>query len=83
MSLIHALRHEVKPIASSSNLPRRPDSHPAAPVEQARGTQPFVEINQTPREGQTVFEQSLPSRTTKSRRAVITVLLVLANLVQV
>jgi hypothetical protein len=42
-----------------------------------------VEYHLAPREGQPVFERSLPSRTTKSLRVAMTALLVLANLVQV
>ncbi|KAJ5394815.1 uncharacterized protein N7487_009118 [Penicillium crustosum] len=81
MSLLHALRHETKPVASST-VPRELDLTPAIPVEHVPDTQVSVEENSTPRDGQPVFERTLPSRTTKSRRVVITTLLVSANLVQ-
>ncbi|CAI7641015.1 unnamed protein product [Penicillium viridicatum] len=81
MSLLHALRHETKPVASST-VPRELDLTPATPVEHVPDTRVSVEDNLTPRDGQPVFERTLPSRTTKSRRVVITALLVLANLVQ-
>lgn len=82
MSLLHALRHETKPVASFT-VPRELDLTPATPVEHVPDTRVSVEDNSTPRDGQPVFERTLPSRTTKSRRVVITTLLVLANLVQV
>ncbi|KAJ5531835.1 hypothetical protein N7527_005228 [Penicillium freii] len=81
MSLLHALRHETRPVASST-VPRELDLTPATPVEHVPDTRVSVEDNLTPRDGQPVFERTLPSRTTKSRRVVITALLVLANLVQ-
>ena len=85
MSLFHALRHEVKPAASATAVPHSlVDSNPTPPVERVPEVQHGpVDDNLTPREGQAVFEQTLPSRTTQSRRVVITTLLVLANLVQV
>jgi hypothetical protein len=82
MSLVHALRHEVKP-ASATVLPHSfITPNPTAP-EQIPEVQNVADDNLTPREGQPVFEQTLPSRTTQSRRVAITGLLVLANLVQV
>ncbi|KAJ5424954.1 hypothetical protein N7465_000024 [Penicillium sp. CMV-2018d] len=81
MSFLHALRHETKPVASST-VPRELDLTPATPVEHVPDTRVSVEDNLSPRDGQPVFERTLPSRTTKSRRVVITALLVLANLVQ-
>ncbi|KAJ5593761.1 hypothetical protein N7537_010665 [Penicillium hordei] len=81
MSLLHALRHETKPVALST-VPRELDLTPATAAEHAPDPQDSVEGNSTPRDGQPVFEQTLPSRTTKSRRVVITALLVLANIVQ-
>ncbi|KAJ5193589.1 hypothetical protein N7449_009731 [Penicillium cf. viridicatum] len=81
MSLLHALRHETKPVASST-VPRELDLTPATPAEHVPDPQVSVEDNLTPRDGQPVFERTLPSRTTKSRRVVITALLVLGNLVQ-
>ncbi|KGO42788.1 Major facilitator superfamily domain, general substrate transporter [Penicillium expansum] len=81
MSLLHALRHETKAVISST-VPRELDLTPATPAEHVLDTQGFVTDNSTPRDGQPVFERALPSRTTKSRQVVITVLLVLANLVQ-
>jgi hypothetical protein len=85
--MLHAI-HEVKPTSPS----REPQiqvgpSPPAAPRTQVtehvteHGTSNVPES--TPREGQPVFERTLPSRTTKSRQVAITTLLVLANLVQV
>ncbi|KAK4861864.1 hypothetical protein LT330_003899 [Penicillium expansum] len=81
MSLLHALRHETKAVISST-VPRELDLTPATPAEHVLDTQGLVTDNSTPRDGQPVFERALPSRTTKSRQVVITVLLVLANLVQ-
>lgn len=73
---------ELSPFASST-VPRELDLTPATPVEHVPDPQVSVEDNSTPRDGQPVFERTLPSRTTKSRQVVITALLVLANLVQV
>jgi hypothetical protein len=87
MSLLHALRHEVKPAASAAAtaIPHSViDSNPTTPAEQVPDVQDGpADDNLTPREGQAVFEQTFPSRTTQSRRVVITTLLILANLVQV
>lgn len=82
MSLINVLRHDIKPtstvtprtLAGSSTTPAQVES----PVENLT-----ADDDLSPRQGQMVFEQTLPSRTTESRRVAITVLLVLANLVQV
>lgn len=82
MSLLHALHYDIKPVASST-VAQELDPTPATPAEHVPDTQVSVEDNLTPRDGQLVFERALPSRTTKSRRVVITALLVLANLVQV
>ncbi|KAJ5521133.1 Major facilitator superfamily domain general substrate transporter [Penicillium fimorum] len=78
MSLLHTIRHDIKPVASST-LPRELDLNP--PAEHVLDTQVSV-ANLAPRVGQPVFERALPSRTTKSRRVVITTLLILANVVQ-
>ncbi|KAJ5817438.1 Major facilitator superfamily domain general substrate transporter [Penicillium robsamsonii] len=78
MSLLHAIRNDVKPVTSST-LPRELDLSP--PAEYVPDTQVSV-ANLAPRVGQPVFERALPSRTTKSRRVVITTLLILANVVQ-
>jgi hypothetical protein len=83
MSLFHALRHEVKPASATAVPHRLVNSNPTAPAEQVLRVQIAADDSLTPREGQPVFEQTLPSRTTQSRRVVITALLVLANLVQV
>ncbi|KAJ6127717.1 hypothetical protein N7471_008934 [Penicillium samsonianum] len=81
MSLLHALHHDIKHVASST-VPHELNPTPATPAEHVPATQVSVEDNSTPRDGQPVFERAVPSRTTKSRRVVITALLVLANLVQ-
>ncbi|KAJ5801811.1 uncharacterized protein N7518_003879 [Penicillium psychrosexuale] len=81
MSLLHALHYDIKPVASST-VPRELDPTTATPAEHVPDTQVSAEDNLTPRDGQLVFERALPSRTTRSRRVVITALLVLANLVQ-
>ncbi|KAJ5371570.1 Major facilitator superfamily domain general substrate transporter [Penicillium concentricum] len=78
MSLLHAIRHDIKPVASSS-VPRELDL--TSPAEHVLDTQVSVD-NLAPRVGQPVFERALLSRTTKSRRVVITTLLILANVVQ-
>jgi hypothetical protein len=82
MSLLHALHHDIRPVASSIVSPE-PDLTPATPAEPVLDLHISVGDTLTPRDGQPVFERALPSRTTKSRRVVITALLVLANLVQV
>ena len=82
MSLLHSLHYDIKPVALSS-VPRELDPTTATPAEHVPGAQVSAEDNLTPRDGQPVFERELPSRTTRSRRVVITALLVLANLVQV
>lgn len=81
MSLFNALRHEVKPTSTVAPLPPV-ESSSTATVGSSVQHEP-AEENLNPREGQVVFEQTLPSRTTESRRVAITALLVLANLVQV
>ncbi|KAJ5462166.1 hypothetical protein N7530_010371 [Penicillium desertorum] len=81
MSLLHALHHDIRPVASSI-VPPEPDLTPATPAEPVPDLHISVGDTLTPRDGQPVFERALPSRTTKSRRVVITALLVLANLVQ-
>ncbi|CAG8902501.1 unnamed protein product [Penicillium egyptiacum] len=81
MSLLQALHHGVKPVALST-VPPELDLTPATPAEHVPDMQISVGDTLTPRDGQPVFERALPSRTTKSRRVVITALLVLANLVQ-
>ncbi|KAJ5431671.1 Major facilitator superfamily domain general substrate transporter [Penicillium cf. griseofulvum] len=78
MSLLHAISHVIKP--SVSPVPRELDLSPT-PAEHVLDTQVTVD-NLAPRDGQPVFERTLPSRTTKSRRVVITALLILANVVQ-
>ncbi|CAG8162332.1 unnamed protein product [Penicillium salamii] len=80
MSLFNALRHEVKPTSTVAPLPPV-ESSSTATVGSSVQHEP-AEENLNPREGQVVFEQTLPSRTTESRRVAITALLVLANLVQ-
>lgn len=82
MSLINALRHEVKPTSTVSSRPLPESSSAPAQVE-SPVQHLAADDDLGPREGQTVFEQTLGSRTTESRRLAITVLLVLANLVQV
>ncbi|KAJ6010239.1 hypothetical protein N7522_005255 [Penicillium canescens] len=74
MSMLHAI-HEVHPISPS----RAPNIEvkPNAPETETQHVP-----DSTPRAGQPVFERSLPSRTTQSRRVAITTLLVLANVVQ-
>ncbi|KAJ5307042.1 hypothetical protein N7508_006057 [Penicillium antarcticum] len=73
MSMLHAI-HEVRPTSPPHapqidlNLPAEPE---AAHVRDS-----------LPRVDQPVFEQTVPSRTTPSRRIAITSLLVLANVVQ-
>jgi hypothetical protein len=75
MSMLHAI-HEVHPISPS----RTPEIevNPNAPETETQHVP-----DSTPRAGQPVFERTLPSRTTQSRRVAITTLLVLANVVQV
>ncbi|KAJ6038545.1 hypothetical protein N7499_004357 [Penicillium canescens] len=74
MSMLHAI-HEVHPI-SPSRAPKI-EVKPNAPETETQHVP-----DSTPRAGQPVFERSLPSRTTQSRRVAITTLLVLANVVQ-
>jgi hypothetical protein len=75
MSMLHAI-HEVHPISPS----RAPEIevNPNVPETETQHVP-----DSTPRAGQPVFERTLPSRTTQSRRVTITTLLVLANVVQV
>ena len=82
MSFLHALHHGLRPVASST-IPPELDLTPAISTEHVPDAQISVGDALTPRAGQPIFERALPSRTTKSRRVVITALLVLANLVQV
>jgi hypothetical protein len=79
MPLLHAIGHGIKPVLSS--VPHELNLTPT-PAEHVLDTQVIVD-NLAPRDGQPVFERTLPSRTTKSRRVVITALLILANVVQV
>ncbi|OGE47433.1 hypothetical protein PENARI_c044G02080 [Penicillium arizonense] len=74
MSMLHAI-HEVHPI-SPSRTPKI-EVNPNAPETETQHVP-----DSTPRAGQPVFERTLPSRTTQSRRVAITTLLVLANVVQ-
>jgi hypothetical protein len=82
MSLLEALHHGIRPVASSI-VPPEPELNPTTPAEHVLDTEISVGDTLTPTDGQPVFERALPSRTTKSRRVVITALLILANLVQV
>ncbi|KAJ5238236.1 hypothetical protein N7489_008327 [Penicillium chrysogenum] len=81
MSLLEALHHGIRPVASSI-VPPEPELNPTTPAEHVLDTEISVGDTLTPTDGQPVFERALPSRTTKSRRVVITALLILANLVQ-
>ncbi|KAJ6086446.1 hypothetical protein N7467_005360 [Penicillium canescens] len=74
MSMLHAI-HEVQPVSPS----RAPEIevNPNVPETETQHVP-----DSTPRAGQPVFERTLPSRTTQSRRVAITTLLVLANVVQ-
>ncbi|KAF3020728.1 hypothetical protein E8E15_002442 [Penicillium rubens] len=81
MSLLEALHRGIRPVASSI-VPPEPELNPTTPAEHVLDTEISVGDTLTPTDGQPVFERALPSRTTKSRRVVITALLILANLVQ-
>ncbi|KAJ5187757.1 hypothetical protein N7449_010751 [Penicillium cf. viridicatum] len=67
MSLLHAVHHDIRPVASSIVPPER-DLTPATPAEPVLDTEISVGDTLTPGDGQLVFERVLPSRTTKSRR---------------
>ncbi|OQE13563.1 hypothetical protein PENFLA_c046G08439 [Penicillium flavigenum] len=82
MSLLHGLHHDIRPVASSSTVPPELDLIPATPTEHVADTEISVGETLTIRDGLPFFERALPSRTTKSRRVVITALPILANLVQ-
>ncbi|KAJ5765974.1 uncharacterized protein N7511_003590 [Penicillium nucicola] len=70
MFMLHAI--QVK------STPSQPPQVPVIP----NSATAEADAHSMPRADQPVFEQTVPSRTTQSRRVVITILLVLANVVQ-
>lgn len=87
MSLVQALHYEVTAPASSLSHPAVPSPLQSIPQTPADDTQDplndSLQRNVTPTAGQAVFERAPSVQITQSRRLAITVLLLLANLVQV
>ncbi|GKZ47048.1 hypothetical protein AbraIFM66951_010389 [Aspergillus brasiliensis] len=87
MSLVQALHYEITAPAPSLSHPQAPSPLPSIPQTPADDTQdPLngpLQRNVAPTEGQAVFERAPSVQITQSRRLAITVLLLLANLVQV
>ncbi|CAK44146.1 MFS general substrate transporter [Aspergillus niger ATCC 13496] len=86
MSLVQALHYEVTAPASSLSHPAVPSPLQSIPQTPADDTQDplndSLQRNVTPTAGQAVFERAPSVQITQSRRLAITVLLLLANLVQ-
>ncbi|OOO07985.1 major facilitator superfamily MFS_1 [Aspergillus oryzae] len=84
MSLIQALHCEIQPEkrVSAPALAFPPSSYSEGPGQQAESRQITLNGNQPPETGQPVFERVPSHGTTQARRLTVTVLLILANLVQ-
>ncbi|BAE65573.1 unnamed protein product [Aspergillus oryzae RIB40] len=84
MSLIQALHCEIQPEkrVSAPALASPPSSYSEGPGQQAESRQITLNGNQPPETGQPVFERVPSHGTTQARRLTVTVLLILANLVQ-